>query len=64
MIIKQSDFHSNPFRCFRHLPSRKSPLLGVILLRTELRPLIISIPVSHPFVMHLNVHMFHTLVMP
>ena len=64
MIIKQSDFHSNPFRCFRHTPSRKSPLLRVILLRPELRPLIIIIPMSHPFVMRLIIHMFHTSVMP
>ena len=49
MIIKQSDFHSNPFRCLMHTPSRKSPLLRVILLRPELRPLVIIIPMSHPF---------------
>ena len=65
MINKQSDFHSNPSRCFRHTPSRKSPLLRVILLCPELRPLIINIPMNHQFVMHLIIiHMFHTSVMP
>ena len=38
MINKQSDFHSNPSRCFRHTPSRNLPLLQVILLCPELRP--------------------------
>ena len=64
MIIMQSDFHSNPFSGFRHTPSRKSPLLWVILLRQELRPLIIIIPMSHPFVLHLIIYMFYTSVIP
>ena len=59
MIIMQSDFHSNPFSGFRHTPSRKS-----LLLRPELRPFIIIIPMSHPFVMHLIIHMFNTSVIP
>ena len=37
-IITQSDFHSNPFGGCMHTPSRKLPLLGVILLRLELPP--------------------------
>ena len=64
MIITQNDFHLNPFSGFRHTPSRKSPLLLVILLRPELRPFIIIIPLSHPFVMHLIKHMFSTSVIP
>ena len=48
-IITQSDFHSNPFGSFMHTPSRKLPLLWVILLRSELCPFIIIIPISHPF---------------
>ena len=64
MNIKQSDFHSNPFRCLRHTPSRNSPLLRVILSRPELRPLVIIIPMSHRFVKHFIIHMFHTSVMP
>ena len=64
MNIKQSDFHSNPFRCLRHSPSRNSPLLRVILSRPELRPLVIIIPMSHRFVKHFIIHMFHTSVMP
>ena len=46
MIVMQGVFHSNPFSGFRYTPSRKSPLLGVILLRPELRPFIIIIPMS------------------
>ena len=64
MNITQSDFHLNPFSGFRHTPFRKSPLLCVILLRPELRPFIIIIPTSHPFVTHLIIHMFHTSVIP
>ena len=64
MNIKQSDFHSNPFRCLRHTPSRNSPLLRVIFSRPELRPLVIIIPMSHRFVKHFIIHMFHTSVMP
>ena len=64
MIIKQSDFHSFPFSCFRHTPSRKSPLLRVILLYRELRPFIIIIQMSHPSVTHLILHMVRTSVMP
>ena len=64
MNIKQSDFHSNPFRCLRHTPSRNSPLLRVILSRPELRPLVIIISMSHRFVKHFIIHMFHTSVMP
>ena len=64
MIIMQNGFRSNPFSGFRHTPSRKSPLLRVILLRTELRPFIIIIPMSHPFVMHLIIHMFNTSMIP
>ena len=64
MIITQSDFHSNPFIGFRHTPSRKSPLLWVILLRTELRPFITIIPIIRPFVMHSIIHMFNTSVIP
>ena len=60
----QSDFHSNPFSGFRHTPSRKSPLLSVISLRPELCPFIIIIPKSHPFVMHLIIHMLNTSVTP
>ena len=62
VIIKQSDFHSNSFSGFRHTPSRKSPLLWVSLLRTELRPFIIIIPMSYSFLMHLIIHMFNTSV--
>ena len=64
MKVTKSDFHSNPFSGFRHKPFRKSPLIGVILLRPEIRPFIIIIPTSHPFVMHLIIHMFHTSVIP
>ena len=64
MNIKQSDFHSNPFICLRHTPSRNSPLLRVILSRPELRILVIIIPMSHRFVKHFIIHMFHTSVMP
>ena len=64
MVITQSDFHSNPFSGFRYTPSRKSPLLGVVLLLPELRPFRIIIPMSHPFVMHLIIHMFNTSVIP
>ena len=64
MIITQSDFHSNPFSGFRHTPSLKSSLLCVILLRPELCPFIIIIPMSHPFVMHLIIYMFNTSVIP
>ena len=45
-----------------HTPSRKLPLSSVILLRQELRPFIIIILISHPFVMHLIIHMFNTSV--
>ena len=45
-----------------HTPSQKLPLFSVILLCPELRPFIIIIPISHPFVMHLIIHMFHTSV--
>ena len=45
-----------------HTQSRKLPLLWIILLRQELRPFISIIPISHPFVMHLIIRMFHTSV--
>ena len=64
MIIMQSDVHSNPFSGFRHTPTRKSPLLRVILLRPELRPFIIIIPMSRPFVMHSIILVFNTSVIP
>ena len=64
MNITESDFHSNPFSGFRHTPSRKSPLLGVILLRPDLRPFIMIIPMSHPFVMHLINYMVNTSMIP
>ena len=64
MIITQSDFHSNPFSGFRHTPSQKSSLLRGILLRPELCPFISIIPMRHPFVMHLIIHMFNTSVIP
>ena len=64
MIITKSDFHSNPFSGFGHTASQKSSLLGVILLRPELRPFIIMIPLSRPFVMHSIIHMFNTSVKP
>ena len=64
MIVTQSDFHSNPFIGFTHAPSRKSSLLRVILLCPELRPFIIIILMSHPFVMHLIIHMFNTSMIP
>ena len=57
-------FHSNPFSGFRHTASRKSLLLWVVLLRPELRPFIIIIPLSRPFVMHSIIHMFNTSVIP
>ena len=34
------------------------------LLRPELRPFIIIIPMSRPFVMHLKIFMFNTSVIP
>ena len=65
MIVMQSDFPSNPFSSFRHTPSQKSPLLLVILLCTELHPFIfIIVLMSHPFVMHLIIHMFNTSMIP
>ena len=64
MIIKQSDFHSFLFSSFRHTPSQTSPLLRIILLRPELRPFIIIILISHPFVKRLMIHMFRTSLMP
>ena len=45
-----------------HLQSRV--LLWIILLRQELRPFISIILMSHPYVMHLIIHMFNTSVMP
>ena len=64
MIVTQSDFHLNPFSAFRHTPSRKSPLLWVILLCPELLPFIFIILMSHPLVMHLIIHMFNTSMIP
>ena len=64
MIITKRDVHSNPFSGFRHTPSRKSPLIWVILLRQELRPFIIIVHMSHLFVMHFIIHMFNTSVIP
>ena len=64
MIVTQSDFHSNPFSGFRQTPSRKSPLLRVILLCPELRPFIIIILMSHQFVMHLIILIFNTSMIP
>ena len=64
MIVTQSDFHLNPLSSDRQTPSRKSPLLRVILLCPELRPFIIIILMSHPFVMHLIIHIFNTSMIP
>ena len=60
----QSDFHLNPFSGFRHMPSRKSPLLLPFSLRQELRPFIIIIQMSYLFVMQLIINMFHAPLIP
>ena len=64
MIVRQSDFHSNPFSGFMHTPSQKLPLKRVIILCPELRLFIILILVSRPFDIHLIIHMFNTLMVP
>ena len=51
-----------PLLTFMHTPCLKSPLLWVILLCPDLCPIIIIIPISHPFVMHLIIQMFNTSV--
>ena len=64
MIITQSDFHTNRFSGFRHTPFPKSRFIMSYLICPELCPFIIIIPMSHPYVMHLIIHMFNTSVMP